>query len=650
MSNSNLSLPSQFNGPTEFVHLHCHTVFSPLDGVATPEQYAEECEKRSYVGMSATEHGNMASVPDMHFAFKKRGLKFISGCELYYNDYEPIRQKFVAEQGKMMQLKEDDLNLHRRIMRNRHLTVLAKNEIGFHNLIKLSTLAYKFGFFYKPRVWFDKLCEYKEGLIILSGCWNGPVSHELYLDFQSFEETGKRHERVKGRDKTAIQYAKMFQKEFGDDFVLEVQMPLLPDLHDHKIFWTILQLADKLNIKAVLTNDSHYLTRDDFYLQCVMMAVDQKVTVDDPNLFASNSDEQFFKTRADLWATFVNNKYSARVSEQRFAEICDTTLEIAERCDVFTPDVSPKIPDWASVEPGMDAGKELRRIARDELVKRKLHKVKKRYPVDGREVTYIEQTAIELERFISKGFASYFLITQDLIQYGRRRGWPFGPRGCTTSGALINISGSELKAIEDIQIGDSIIDGFGNDRTVENKFVYDIAEELYIFELDDRIIEVTGDHKLYIIRGEIVMLLRASEIIDADEIIGNLSDQGDIRADESRMQTDLEYAGRYTMKQLLPSQIQNISELQKLVSASSVERLRIKRMSRRQHVGKVYDLQVSVTNTYRLNGVFSSNSAGGSLVCFLLGIHCIDPLKWGLSFDRFMASSRGGYMLKVSME
>ena len=464
--------PEDYNGPTDFVHLHNHTVFSPLDGVASPERYAEECEKRGYPGMSATEHGNMASVPDMYFAFKKRGLKFIPGCELYFNDYEPIRQAFVADGGKITRLKEEDPILHQRMMRNRHITVLAKNETGFHNLIKLATKAYEFGYYYKPRIWLDKLREYKEGLIILSGCLNGPISHELFLDFQSVEETGKRHERVKGRDYTAMQYAKEFKKEFGDDFFIEVQMPCLPEMHDHKIFWTMIQIAENCGTRVLFTNDSHYLSQKDFYLQCVMMAVDQKTTVDDPNLFSSNSEEQYFKTRAELWATFKNNAYSERVSDEKFEELCDNTLLVAERCEILKPDTSPKIPNWSSVEPGVDPAKELRKVVKEELVLRGLHRVKKKYPVDGRKVTYIEQAMIELDRFIDKGFASYFLITRDLIQFGRKHGWPFGPRG----------------------------------------------------------------------------------------------------------------------------------------------------------------------------------SAGGSLVCFLLGIHCIDPLKWGLSFDRFMASSRGGYMLKVKLE
>lgn len=107
---------------------------------------------------------------------------------------------------------------------------------------------------------------------------------------------------------------------------------------------------------------------------------------------------------------------------------------------------------------------------------------------------------------------------------------------------------------------------------------------------------------------------------------------------------------RSVVKPLLPSQIANIDELQRLVTAGSIERLRIKNILPLHYSGKVCDLQVSGTNTYKLNGVFSSNSAGGSLVCFLLGIHDLDPFKWGLSFDRFLAASRGGYGLKVRME
>jgi DNA polymerase-3 subunit alpha len=471
MSNTDVA-PEDYTGPKDFVHLHNHTVYSVLDGVATPEQYADECAKRGYVAMSATEHGHMASVPDMHFAFRKQGLKYIPGCEIYFNDYEPFRKK-VGDLGiKLKKIREDKPFLAQRISRNRHLTILCKNEVGFHNLIKLTTEAYQFGFYYRPRIWFDKLCEYKEGLIILSGCLNGPVAHEIRLDAQMHFEENKKPERVKGLDQTAVQYIKKFKKVFGDDYFMEVQMPCLPEIYDHVAFWKLVEYSDKYGIPIVLANDSHYLNRADFYIQKVMMAVGQGTTIDDPNMFHVNSDEQYMKTRAELWATFKNNSYSDKVDDRKFEEMCDNTLLVADKCSGIDPDTNLKIPDWSTIEAGKDGDKELCRIAMKGLKKKGLDKVKKKYLVDGRMVTYTEQMKIELDRFISKGFASYFLLTWDMLMYGKKQGWPFGPRG----------------------------------------------------------------------------------------------------------------------------------------------------------------------------------SAGGSLVCYLIDIHALDPLKWELSFDRFMASSRGGYQLKVTME
>lgn len=460
--------PSDYKGSSDFVHLHNHTVYSVLDGVATPEQYAAECSERGYVAMSATEHGNMASVPDMHFAFRKNNIKFIPGCEIYYNDYEPLRQK---PEFSIKKTREENPHLALRVSRNRHLTILCKDDIGFHNLLKLTSEAWKFGFYYRPRIWFDKLCEYKEGLIVLSGCMNGPVAHELRLD--AFGEVENEEIiRDDALDKTGPEYVKLFKEVFKDDYYIETQMPCLPEIYDYAAFTKLVELADEFDIPVVLANDAHYLNRADFYLQKVMMAVGQKTTIDDPNMFHVNSDEQFMKTRAELWATFKNNAYSQFIDDRKFEEMCNNTLQVADRCSGIHPDTNLKIPDWATIRKGEDADKELCRLAVQGLKKRKLDKVKKKYLIDGCEVTYFEQMKIELDRFISKGFASYFLITRDLLMYGKEKGWPFGPRG----------------------------------------------------------------------------------------------------------------------------------------------------------------------------------SAGGSLVCFLIGIHSLDPLKWGLSFDRFMASSRGGYQLKVTMD
>jgi DNA polymerase-3 subunit alpha len=423
---------NQYSGPKEFVHLHVHSLFSSLDGVPSAEQYADACTKSGFPAMAATEHGHMASFPDMYFAFKKRGLKYISGSEIYYNDYEELRRKFDKAGKKPNSLPK---SLQIRITRNRHLTVLAKNATGVSNLIKLTTLAWEDAYGGKPRIWFEKLCERKEGLIVLSGCVNGPLCYELRLDFENEIKTGKLCQRSKC-DRTALDYLKIFKETFGEDFFIEVQMPCLPELYDVQVFHKLIEYADAYNIKPAITNDAHYLARDDAYLQKIMMAVEQKTDIYDKNMFMSQGDEQFLKSRAELWATFKNGNYSDGIDDAKFEEICDNTLLIAERCNKLTPDTSPKIPDWSTVEPGTNANDALRDIVYQQLRLRGWDKDTTKWPCDGRDVTYAEQAEIELSRFIDKGFSSYFLITRDWIQWGKKQGWIFGPRG-SAAGSLV---------------------------------------------------------------------------------------------------------------------------------------------------------------------------------------------------------------------
>lgn len=411
---------ADYKGPSQFVHLHNHTVFSTLDGVSTPEQYAEQCQKRGYPAMAATEHGHMGSVPDMLFAFKKVGVKFIAGCEIYFNDYEPARKKLGP--GEYKQMRENQPLEYMRFARNRHLTVLAKNEVGYTNLIKLTTQAYATGFYYKPRIWFDKLCEFKEGLIILSGCLNGPVSFELRMGEGEFKP------RFRSKDKRgAVDWVLKFKEAFGEDYWIETQMPGIPG--DDIVFRQQIALADYYKIGWTIANDCHYLERRDFELQKVMMSIDQGLPVNSPDLFHVNSDEQYMKTRAELWERFRNH-YSKGLDDGVFEKACDNTLRIAEICKPLKVDSTPKIPTFEK------ADEKLITLAKQQLIAKGLHKIDKRYHIDGKDVTYAEQAAIELNRIIEKGFSSYFLITHDLIKHGRERGYPFSPRG-SAGGSLI---------------------------------------------------------------------------------------------------------------------------------------------------------------------------------------------------------------------
>lgn len=408
-----------YDGPSEIVHLHAHTVYSSLDGVATSEQYFAACKERGYRAMAITEHGQMASVPDNYFAAKENGIKYIPGCEIYYNDYELDRQQMVARSEPVSSLKETNDDLYTRIRRNRHLTVLAMNDIGFTNLVKLTTQAYDTGFYYRPRIWFEKLAEFHEGLIILSGCLNGPVSYEI-------RQRNLRAENKRG----ALDYVDRFVEVFGDRYIIELQMPCLAEIRDHEVFSTLVAIARKKRLKMALANDSHYLERKDFEVQKVMMAIDQGLPVDSPDLFHVNSSEQYFKTRAELWETFKTNKYSEHVTDKEFHEMCDGTLAVADMCSNYKPDRSSKVPDLS------DATQILIKNVYDELKRRGLYDCPRKFIIDNNEVTYLAQAKIELKRFTEKKFESYFLITQDLIKYSLDNGWPVGPRG-SVGGSLV---------------------------------------------------------------------------------------------------------------------------------------------------------------------------------------------------------------------
>lgn len=418
------------------VHLHNHTIYSELDGIASPQQYANECAERGYPAMAITEHGHMGSVPDMYLACQKAGIKYIAGCEIYYNDYEPARQQLTAEGQKVrsVEWREANPELYYRIARNRHLTVLCKNQTGFENLVKLTTQAYESGLYGTGRrqfnrIWFDKLCEYKEGLIVLSGCLNGPAAHELRTkQITKKDSTPIRDIDKKERVQNAVKYFKQFKQAFGEDYYVELQMPGVEG--DVDVFRQSIMIADSLKIKTCITNDCHYMKREDFILQKIMMAISQEMTVDDPNLFHVNSDEQYFKSREELTERFSGNTYSKGIDAAAFEAACDNTLEIAGKCEKIRFDSAPKIPELS------DAEAELRTLVSTRIKRLELDKISKKFLIDGRTVTYVEQAEIECNRLIHKGFASYFIITQDLVNYGKSRGYLFNPRG-SAGGSLV---------------------------------------------------------------------------------------------------------------------------------------------------------------------------------------------------------------------
>lgn len=406
--------------PTGFAHLHTHTLFSLLDGVASPQDYFRACAERKWPALAITEHGVLNSIPDAYLASKEFKVKYIAGCEIYFNDYELLRQEMAAKGAKKSQMKEEDPELAARMGRARHLTLLCKNKIGYDNLLKINKYAWEFGFYYKPRVWFDVLAKHHEGLIVLSGCMNGPISAELLAGNYSS------HGQIIG----VFDYIKKFRQVFGDDFYLELQMPGVD--RDLELFNLLSAVAAQKKIKTVLTGDAHYIKKEDYEVQKVMMAIDQDTTIKDEMLWHSASDEGYFKTREDFRQTFLTKGYDQQVSLADFERACDTTLEIADKCQNFKPDLDPKLPII------QDADSTLYKLTLDSLKAKGLYKDQRKFIVDGKEVTFKQQMVLELDRIIKKKFSSYFLITRDLIQHAKDNGLPPGPGRGSCAGSLVS--------------------------------------------------------------------------------------------------------------------------------------------------------------------------------------------------------------------
>ncbi len=404
--------------PNDFCHLHVHTKFSPLDGVASPEQYMEACAKARWNAIAFTDHGNMACVPDAYFASEELGIKYVAGCEVYLNMMQEAWLRAQQKQIKMSDLKKKGYSdkLLQRIRRNNHITILCKNQIGYRNLLAILRIAWSRGFYYKPRVWPNIISQHKDGLIILSGCLNSIVSYYIV------------EKQLALAKKTILDFKKMM----GDDFYLEIQMPGDKVENSHSILQHTVELAKETNVKTVITNDVHYIDRKDHELQKILMAIDQNLMVDDPKLFYTNSDEQFLKTRLELFSTLAACRYDQDMSEDDLRKACDTTLEVAEKCQTFTPDRDPKLPAIPNADLLL-----LTRI-KDELKNRKLWDCKDTFVVDGNAVTYKQQALLEYNRIREKGFSSYFLIMTKIVNYSTQKlNLPVGPARGSAGGSLV---------------------------------------------------------------------------------------------------------------------------------------------------------------------------------------------------------------------
>ncbi|MCH5157249.1 MAG: DNA polymerase III subunit alpha [Clostridiales bacterium] len=360
----------------QFVHLHLHTEYSLLDGATRIDDLLAKCKELNMPAVAVTDHGNMYCAWKFLKAARGTGVKPIIGCEFY--------------------MCED---LHSVGFDNKeyfHLVLLAKNNTGYYNLCKLNSIAFVEGFYYKPRIDFETLKQYSEGLICLSACIAGQLPRLLMAD----------------RPEEAEELAKQYKDLFGEDYYIEIQRHGIED--EDAVMPQLVELARKLNIKIVVTNDVHYLNREDAEIQDVMMCVQMGKYLDDTDRMKFQGEEFYLKSYDEMALLFP-----------KLSDAMETTLEIADKCNVDFG--KEKLLPLYTAPNGMSSPEYLRFLVDEGL--------KKKYPNPSKEIT--DRIDYEYKVICDMGFVDYYLIVWDFINYAKTNGIPVGPGRGSGAGSVI---------------------------------------------------------------------------------------------------------------------------------------------------------------------------------------------------------------------
>jgi DNA polymerase-3 subunit alpha len=364
-----------------FVHLHTHSEYSLLDGAARVKGLVQKAVQEGMPALAITDHGVLYATVDFYKEAKKCDLKPIIGFEAY-----------VARRSRLDRVPKLDDSQY-------HLVLLARDEEGYRNLLQLCSRASLEGFYYKPRIDRELLEKYRSGLIALSGCVSGEIP-ELILSG-----------RITEAEATAAYYRELMG---ADNFYLEMQDHGMPE--QQVINRELVRIARKMNLPLVATNDIHYLEKSDAFYQDVLLCIQTGKTINDENRMRFSSAEYYFK--------------SAREMEELFREVPEAitnTLKIAERCNLEFSFNEFYLPSF-EIPSGETPESCLKRLVYQRLPQK--------YPDYDHRVT--ERLDYELEVINHMGFAGYFLIVQDLVNWARGRGIAVGPGRGSAAGSLVS--------------------------------------------------------------------------------------------------------------------------------------------------------------------------------------------------------------------
>jgi DNA polymerase-3 subunit alpha len=388
-------------GGRSFAHLHTHTEFSMLDGASRVAEVVRAAAADGQPALGITDHGNMYGVLDFYKECRAAGIVPVIGTEAYMakeTRFErPVRRGRIDDGGGEGE-GGDKLYYH--------LTLLAESTDGYKNLMKLASLAYLEGYYYKPRLDWELLERHHEGIIATTGCLGGLVLQALVAgDERAARESAGRLQDIFGRDNLFVEL---------QDHGLEVQRRTNPQL---------LEIARSLRAPLLATNDSHYTHRSDATAHDALLCVQTGATIDDPNRFKFEGEEHYLKTAAEMRELF-----------REVPEACDNTLWVAERVSVEIELGKPKLPEF-EVPPEFrrdtyeaSAAAYLRHLS--------MEGAKQRYgdPVPEH---VVERLEFELRVISDMGFPAYFLVVWDLIRHARSKGIRVGPGRGSAAGSCV---------------------------------------------------------------------------------------------------------------------------------------------------------------------------------------------------------------------
>lgn len=379
----------------KFTHLHLHTHYSLLDGLTRPSKLMARIKELGMDSVAITDHGNMYGVIEFYKAAKAEGVKPIIGCEVYIvND---------------MSLKTRENNsIH-------HLTLLAMNNTGYHNLMRLVSEANINGFYYKPRIDFKLLSKYSEGLICLSGCLGGQLSQSI-LNNNKIE---------------AKKWALSYKELFGDRYYIEVQRH--PENKEQSMVTPVLiKLAGALNIPMVATCDSHYLCKEDQGTHEILLAVQTGKNMDSENRMSLKENDLFVASPAEILEKFKDIP-GAIENSQKIADRCNVEIELGHI----------KLPKFDLPEGfNGDSYSYLSDLSFNGLQSLGFNENKK----------YVDRLNYELSIIDKTGFSTYMLIVQDFVNWAKKQGISIGPGRGSAAGSLISYCLS-ITTIDPIKYG-----------------------------------------------------------------------------------------------------------------------------------------------------------------------------------------------------